>query len=470
MPKHLTDMDTRILRNIIVALGIAFLLAACNASRDLPWKTVSTDKLYRDSLMADTVSMATKTWSELFTDKQLQSLIREGIDSSLDLQIAIQRVNEAEAYFRQSKANLLPGISAIGEASFTKNSKSLYPNGSGETKFYELGASASWEIDIWGKLRRAKRASYANLLASDAGRKAVQTRLVADIATAYYTLLGLDAKLDITQKTVQTNIEQVETMKIMKDNGRVNGAAVVQSEAARYAAEVTVPDLKQQILEAENALCLLLGRPGEPVVRGKLVDQPSTPAMQTGIPAMLLENRPDVMQAEYELMAAYETTRSAHAYFFPMLKITAQGGFMAVNTADLLNPTSLAGNIIAGLTQPIFNNRANIARLKVSKAQQEEALLNFRSTLYNAGIEVQNAMGSYLSAQAKEELRQKQIDALLKSVSYTKELLTYGTASYLEVLSAQQSLLAAQISSVNDRLQQLDAVVSLYRALGGGWR
>lgn len=192
--------------------------------------------------------------------------------------------------------------------------------------------------------------------------------------------------------------------------------------------------------------------------------------MQIGIPAQLLDNRPDVMQAEYQVMSAYEITNSARAYFYPALTLTASTGFAAKDLSSLLDPASFAANVIGGLAQPIFNKKMNATRLKVAKAQQEEALLNFRGVLLNAGQEVHDALGSYQSAVRKIDLRQKQLDALIKSVDYTKELLNYGSATYTEVLNAQTSLLAAQLSSVNDRLQQLNAVVTLYRALGGGWK
>lgn len=414
--------------------------------------------------------MATKPWNSLFTENYLQKLVQEGLNNNPDLLIAVQRVNEAEAYFSQSKAALLPGLSANGKSTYTRNPESIYPNGPREVNTWQLSADASWEVDLWGKLRSSKRSAYANLLGTDAGRKAVQTRLVANIASAYYTLLGLDAKLKITKQTVQNNIELVETIKALKESGRVTGAAVVQTEAARYAAEVTIPDLEQQIREAENTLCLLLGRTPGHIDRGQLDDQQLSSTLQIGIPAQLLDNRPDVMQAEYNVISAFEITNNARAYFYPALTLTASTGFATSDLNELLDPISFAANVVGGLAQPIFSRRNNITRLKVAKAQQEEALINFRNTLLKAGQEVHNALGSYDSSVKKADLRKQQLDALNKSVDYTKELLNYGSATYTEVLNAQTSLLSAQLNSVNDRLQQLNAVVTLYRALGGGWK
>lgn len=463
-------MRTNSIRYFIPVLALAIFFGSCSTPRHYQRGAVSTEKLYGDTVITDTTSLAGKPWKELFTESYLQKLIEEGLNNNPDLQLAIQKVAEAEAYFSQSKAALLPSLSANGKSVYTRNPESIYPNGPREVSTYQLSADASWEVDLWGKLRSSKRASYASLLATDAAKRAVQTRLVSNIASAYYTLLGLDAKLEITRQTVKNNIDLVETMKVLQGSGKVNGAAVVQSEAARYAAEVTIPDLEQQIREAENALSLLLGRTPGRIGRGKMASQSLSALLKTGVPAQLLDNRPDVAQAEYLVMNAWELTNNARSYFFPALTLTASTGFAASDLSELLDPTAFAANVIGGLAQPLLAKRANITRLKVAKAQQEEALISFRNTLLKAGQEVHNALGSYDSSVKKSALRQQQLNALVKSVDYTKELLTYGTATYTEVLNAQTSLLSAQLNDVNDRLQQLNALVTLYRALGGGWK
>ncbi len=456
--------------NIFLLAGLILIFGACSVNRNLPLNSVKTDGLYGDTLVTDSSSLADLNWDQLFTDSLLLQLIHEGLDNNLDLKVAVQREMEAEAYFKQSRAALLPGISGVASGSYSHNSESIYPNGPMESNVLQLGGQANWEIDLWGKLKYLKRAAYADFLASDAGRRAVLTRLIADIATAYYNLLSLDAKLSITQKTVLTDQDVVDAMRTLQSSGKVNGAAVVQSEAAKYGAEVIIPDLRQQILEAQNSLSLLLGRSGSTIKRGQLDDQSVPPAMTIGIPARLLDNRPDVVQAKYAVMSAFEMTRSARRYFYPSLTITAGAGLAAVKLDELFNPTSFASNIVAGLTQPIFNKRANITRLRVAKSEQEVALLNFKGTLLNAGNEVQDALGSYNSSLQKISLREKQIQSLENALSYTRELLTYGSANYTEVLYAQQNLLSAQLNGVNDKVQQLTAVISLYRALGGGWK
>lgn len=462
-------MRTISFKNIILASGLIMLLLSCNTTRHFQRESVSADGLY-GSYASDSTNMANRPWQELFSDPYLISYIQEGLTNNPNLQIAIQKVVEAEAYFKQSKASLLPGINAKGTETYVRNSESVYPDGPREVNNYQLGLEASWEVDIWGKLRSSKRASYANLMATEAAKKAVQTRLIANIATAYYNLAALDSKLVITRQTVKNSTELVETMKILKESGKVTGAAIVQSEAARYAAEVTIPDIEQQIREMENTLAVLLGRVPGTISRGQLTDQTVSTFLQKGVPSQLLDNRPDVMQAEYAVISAFEMTNNARAYFYPALTLTASSGFVATQLDELLDPTSFAANIIGGLTAPIFNKRGNITRLKVAEAQQQEALLSLKSSLLNAGQEVTNALGLYESSGKKKELRQQQLAALDKSVEYTKELLNYGSATYTEVLNAQQSLLSAQLNNVNDYLQQLNAVVSLYRALGGGWK
>lgn len=458
------------IKYIILVAGFTGALYSCNTSHQFQRNTVNTDNLYGSAASTDTATIANKPWRELFTETYLQQLIQEGLDNNPDLLIAVQRVYEAEAYFSQSKAALLPGINGKGTGTYIHNPESIYPDGPREIGTYQLGVEASWEIDLWGKLRSSKRAAYANLLSSDAGKKAVQTRLISNIAATYYSLIGLDAKLVITRQTVKNNIDLFETIKVLKESGRVTGAAVVQSEANRYATEVTIPDLEQQIRETENTLCLLLGRTPGTIERGKIDEQIPSSDLTTGVPAQLLDNRPDVMQAEFNVMSAFEITNNAHAFFYPSLTLTASAGFAASDLNQLIDPKSFAANVIGGLVQPIFNKRLNITRLRVAQAQQEEALLNFRNALLKAGQEVYNALGSYEWSVQKIALRKLQLEALVKSVDYTKELLTYGSANYTEVLNAQTSLLSAQLSSVNDQLQQLNAVVSLYRALGGGWK
>ncbi|WP_303924652.1 efflux transporter outer membrane subunit [Draconibacterium sediminis] len=461
-------MKTNSIKNILLIALVLVLISACSTTDQYQRSQELTDGLYGEAKTAES-NLANESWQKLFNDPVLDSLIAEGLRNNLDLQAAVQRVVAAESYFFQSKAALAPSLSGQAGYTYVKNSESTSPNGPDHYNASQIALQSSWEIDFWGKLSNAKKSAYANYLATDAAHKAVQTRLVANIASVYYSLLALDANLAITKETVKNSAELVETIKALKESGSVTGAAVVQSEAARYAAEVTIPDIERQIRENENTLCILLGRTPGKVERGKLEDQQAHELLEVGVPAELLDKRPDVMQAEYGVISAYHMTNSAKAYFYPSVTLTAHAGIESLAFEDLFDPASFAANFVGGLVQPIFNKRANKTRLEVAKAQQEEALLNFKSTLLNAGAEVNDALSMYDASMQKIELRNKQLDALEKSVDYTKELLVYGSATYTEVLNAQQSLLNAQLSDVNDKVQQLNAVVSLYRALGGGW-
>ena len=323
---------------------------------------------------------------------------------------------------------------------------------------------------MWGKLRSTKRSYAAAVRQSEAYRRVVQTQLIADIADNYYALLALDAQLDITQQTVQNRIKDVETMRLLLEGDVVTGAAVVQSEAQRYAAEVTIPDLQRNIRETENLLATLLGRTPGPIDRSTLAAQAPAPTMLTGVPGQLLRNRPDVQQAEFAFESGFEQTNAARAFFYPSFTITANGGLTSTTLTNLFSPTAIFASIVGGLTQPIFSQGLNRARLRRSQALQQEYLYTYQQTMFVAGQEVSNALFSYQSATDKTRLRALQLESLRKAVEYTNELLAAGFANYTEVLQAQQSLLQAQLNGVNDQLQQRQAVTDLYHALGGGWR
>jgi NodT family efflux transporter outer membrane factor (OMF) lipoprotein len=450
-----------------VILLVSTILVSCKLTESYKRPVGIVDKeLYREGNTMDTASIATISWKQMFRDTLLQHLIQEGIDNNLDLKIAIARIKESEANLRQSKASFFPTLSLNGSGPLASTS-----NISGNSTLFQLYGSSGWEIDIWGKLRSSKKAALVALLQSEAYKKAVQTQLVADIASNYIALLALDAQLQVTLKTVENRTLDVEIMKKLKESDVVTGAAVVQSEANRYSVEITIPDLRQNIRVTENALSILLGRNPESIQRDSLKNQQVWTNLQTGIPLQLLSNRPDVMEAEYQLRYYFELTKVARTYFYPSLTITADGGWANGDFSKLFNPTSVFGSILGGLLQPVFNHGLNKQRLEVAKAQEEESLSNFKKILLNAGEEVSNTLYNYQTATDKIKMREQQIYFLEKSVEYTKELLKYtANTNYTDVLTSEQSLLSAQLSNVNDKVQQLQAVIALYRSLGGGWK
>lgn len=460
----------------ILMVMTAALLSACSVTKKYERPTtLSTDKLYRDQASADSTTIADMPWQSVFKDEKLNALIQKGLDQNLNLKNAIENIVQANASLRQSKLAYYPTLQLDANATHNKQSEAglNFPAGiniNTLTTTYKLGLSTSWEADIWGKLSSKKRAALATYLASDAAKQAVQTQLISDIANNYFRLLAYDKQLAITQETLESRIKNVQTIKDLKEGAIVTGAAVVQSEANQHAAEVLIPDLKQSIRETENAINILLGQAPGPIDRSELGAQIVPENLAIGLPSQLLQNRPDVRQAEFNFRTAFEMTNMAKTYFYPSLTLTASTGFSNLELKDFF-ANSVFYSIIGGLTQPIFNQGLNKMRLTTAQSQQVQAYNNFQQSLLTAGQEVSNALYTYEMAVEKEDSRTKQIEALIKAVDYTKQLLEYSSATnYTDVLTSEQNLLAAQLSGVNDNLQKLQAVVDLYRALGGGWK
>ena len=467
----MTHSSTKYILMVIAAT----LLSACVTKKYERPATLSTEKLFRDEAAADSTTIADMPWQSVFKDAKLIALIQKGLDQNLNLKNAIENIVQARATLRQSKLGYYPTLNL--DASVTRNKQSQaglnFPPGiniNTLTTTYKLGLSSSWEADIWGKLSSSKRSAFASYLATDAAKQAVQTQLISDIATNYFLLLSFDKQLEITKETLESRIKNVETIKSLKEGAIVTGAAVVQSEANKYAAEVLIPDLKQSIRETENALNILMGQgPGE-IDRGKLEDQQALASTAVGVPAQLLQNRPDVRQAEFNFRVAFESTNLARTYFYPSLTLTASGGFSSLKLQDFFT-NSIFYSLIGGLTQPLFNQGVNKTRLTTAQSKQVQAYNSFQQSLLVAGQEVSNALYSYQMAVEKEDSRAKQIESLEKSVDFTQQLLEYSSATnYTDVLTSEQNLLSAQLSGVNDNLQKLQAMVNLYRALGGGWK
>ena len=456
--------------NYVAFVCLLVTLGACNVAKTYNAPEDVSPNLYRNNSNGDTTNLGFLSYKQVFTDTILQGLIGIGIEKNPNLQIAYTRIKQADALYLQSGATLLPALNSNAGITVSKLSEAQGFGIRNSATQYQLGLSSSWEADIWGRLRSNRRANLASLLQTEAAAKAVQTGLIAAIANFYYTLLALDQQLVITQQTVYNWDTTVNTIRELKKAARVTEAAVVQSEAQRYAAEVTIPDLKQQILETENALSILLGNDPAAIRRGKITEQQTLSVLQTGVPAQLLANRPDVQQAELQFRNNFELTNVARASFYPTLSITASSGLSAFSFANFLGVGGFGASIGAGLLQPIFNQRNNRTRLLVAQAQQQGAFINFQNTLLNAGREVSNAVSLHQTAMDKMLVRTHQLNSLQLSVEYSQELLRYGFANYTEVINARQFLLQAQLGGVNDRLQQLQATVNLYRALGGGSR
>jgi len=458
----------------IVLLGLIALigLPSCQVMNQYKSPEADTGNLYGEMTSSDTTTIADIPWHEYFADPYLTALIDEGIEKNFDLQIAYTRIQQAEASLGMAKAAYFPDISLVGQVNQSRTSNGQ--NGKNVLGYhntnYSLGVSASWELDIWGKLNRQSKSKYAQFLNSHAYKNLIQTSLIANIATSYYSLLAMDEKLKITIETVKLLDENVKTMEDLKNAGLQNGAAVEQSKSLLYSTQASIPDLESQIRQLENSICTMLGRKPGTITRSSIYDQQYTDRLEYGVPAQMLAKRPDVQQAELSFRSAFELTNAAQASFYPSITLSSASiGFGTANTlSNFFKPENIFANIIGGLTQPIFAKKQLTGNLKIAKAQQQEALLTFEQTVLSAGQEITDILFSFESSLKKNETRIKQIESCKNSVYFTQELLKAGDANYTEVLTAEQNLLSAQLTRVDDKLEQLQYSVNLYKALGGG--
>lgn len=448
------------MKKITIVL-VAALFTACGIYKPYTRPEVNTDGLYGSAESADTATLGNLAWRELFADARLQALIEKGLEHNTDLLSAHQRVLEAEATLKSARLAYLPSLNFAPQGSI-----SSFDNAN-TTKTYNIPVSASWQIDLFNGLTNAKRKARALYASSKAYRQAVHAQLVSGVANLYYTLLMLDAQYNVTEETAGKWRESVETMRSMKEAGMATEAAVAQYEGNYFAIRSSLHDIEYQIREVENSLCSLLGEAPGTIERGSLDEQRLPDDFSVGVPVQMLSNRPDVQAAEYALMQAYYATAEARSALYPSISLSGTAGWTN-NAGVVVNPGKLLLNATAQLVQPIFNAGANRARVKIMKAQQEEARLAFQQALLNAGAEVNNALAQYQSARAKTELRTQQIVSMERAVESTELLMQYGSTTYLEVLTAQQSLLSARLSQIADRFAEIQGVVNLYQALGGG--
>lgn len=461
---------------IFILSAVALLMVSCKIRENYKrQKDVVDEKLFRtDLLPKDSVSMASLSWKEIFTDPILQKHISKALENNLDIRIALQNIATAEAYLKQSKAAYQPTFSTARDYTFNTSSlNTQFGQIIGERRYvnqFDLTASLGWEADIWGKLKSQQKAQLAGYLSSVAAHQTVKSGLVASVATAYYQLLTFDEQKKILQNTIEVRRKNAETTKALKTAGILSEVAVQQSDALVYNAEASLITLEVQIQVLENAFSLLLGEPAHEIERSTLSVQNFNLKTDVGFPAFLLENRPDVKQAELNLINAFELTNAAKAQFYPSLKLTANVGLQALDIDKLFSANSLFANVVAGLTQPILNKRQIKTNYEVSLANKEKAYLNFRKSILNAGNEVSNALKINSSQDQFIALKKKELDAYSKSVEFSQELVNYGMANYLEVLNANVNQLNAELNIVNAQYIKLQSGVELYRALGGGWK
>lgn len=464
--------------NILKTIGVTALtviVASCAGRKVYERPQVIDEKLFRtENISADSLSSATVSWKEIFTDSRLQTYIGKALENNLDIRVALQNMEVAQSYFKQGKQGFFPTLSL--SPSHTYSTASLNTQMGAiigrrvHLSQWDMIASASWEADIWGKISAQKKAYYASFLATAEAHQAIKSEVVATLATAYYQLLMYDKQQQILQETIRLREESWRTTAELKQAGSTTEVAVQQTEALLYNAQAQLITVKNSIWALENTICVLLGEEPHPIERGTLSEQQFPTQFQQGYAMSLLENRPDVRRAEYNLINAFELTNVARSGFYPSFTITARGGFSSIDFGEWFTPSSLLASVVSGLTQPIFNKRQIRTQYEVSQANQEIAALNFKKVVLTAGKEVSDAMQNFQTQEEFISLKTKEMEAYQKATDYSKELFNSGLANYLEVITAEVNRLNAELSVASAQFTQMQYGIVLYKALGGGWR
>ena len=455
--------------NIIPLAFAAALVSSCGIYTKYERPDVNTTGLVRDSAsvsdtlaVADTASFGNLPWRSVFTDPQLQSLIQKGLECNTNMLNAALNVQMVEAQLQAAKLAFVPSFTFSPQGTISSW------DGNKAVETYSLPITASWSLDLFGNLLNQKRSAQMSLLATKDYQLVVKTKLISNIANMYYTLLMLDKQLEVVNNMADLVKDTWNIMKIQKELGRTKETSVQSAESNYYSVLAQATDLKRQIRETENSLSLLIGQPAQQIARGTFDGQQLPAQFATGVGIQLLNNRPDVHYAEMSLAQCFYDVNTARSRFYPSITISGSGAYTNSSGAGIVNPGKWLLSAVGSLVQPIFQHGQLIAGLKVAKAQQEQAYNTWQNAVLSAGSEVSNALVLYNSSEEKSQLEAKQVESLKKNVEYTKMLFNEGSSTYLEVITAQQSLLNAELSKVADDFYKMQAVVNLYYALGGG--
>lgn len=458
------------IRNIMTLGLAALVLTGCKSlygKYERP--TVNTAGLVRDVIsptdtlaVTDTATFGNLPWRSVFTDPRLQTLIEKALANNTDLLNAALNVNMAESQLKAAKLAFVPSFT------FSPQGTIASWDGNKPTKTYSLPISASWSIDLFGNLLSQKRSSQMALIATKDYQLVVKTKIVTGVANMYYTLLMLDKQLEIVTDMEELTKNTWDLMKIQKELGRVRSTGVQSAEANYYSVQAQKVDLQRQIRETENSLSLLLAQPAQTIGRGKLEEQSLPSNLAVGVGIHMLNNRPDVHYAEMSLAQCFYNVETARSRFYPSLTISPTGTFTNSSGMGVVNPGKWLLSAVGSLVQPIFQHGQIVAGLKVAKAKYEQAYNTWQQSILSAGSEVSNALVLYNSSNEKSQIEAKQVATLKQNVEDTKHLMAESNSTYLEVITAQQSLLNAELSKVRDDFAKMQAVVNLYYALGGG--
>ncbi len=456
-------------RNIITLMSAAVLMSSCGLYNKYERPAVDTKGLVRDAVsntdtlaVADTASFGNLPWRSVFTDPQLQSLIEQALEKNVDLMNAALSVEMVKAQVMASKLAFLPSVALNPQGTLASW------DGAKTSKTYQLPIAASWNVDLFGNLLSSKRNAQMQLLAAKDYQMAVKSQVISGVANLYYTLLMLDRQQEILNEMESLTKETWDMMALQMKFGRARSTSVQSAEASYYSVKAQSADMRRQIREMENSMSLLIGQAGQTIQRGKLADQSLPTEFSTGIALQMLNNRPDVHAAEMQLAANFHNVQTARSRFYPSINISGAGTYTNSSGMGIINPGKWLLSAVGSLTQPIFANGQIVAGLKVAKAQYEQSFNSWQNAIFKAGNEVSNALVSYNTYKEKGELDAHQTELYRKNVEDTRQLYISSGTSYLEVISAQANLLNAEISKVTDDFYKMQAVVSLYTALGGG--
>lgn len=475
-----------------VVVACCLLVSSCKVGKDYVRPDLQVTDTFRGTPASDdTATIADIPWKDFFTDSMLTLLIDSAIANNYDMQTAIKNIEIANQSLRQSRAALLPEIDAqLGGTNHQWRSRDFYSspsskwygrNGDEETPPEDLflyqsqyfsSVTMSWELDIWGKLRRQRESALADYLQTFEARKAIQTRLVAEIAEGYYNLLMLDAQLEVAERNLKLNDSTLQIVKLQRDAGEVSSLAIQQTQSQMLVAASLIPQLEQEIALQENALRALTGRMPDSVYRSSaLTDWRMQTTYDAGVPLQLLANRPDVREAELALRSANAQVGVAQAYRYPALTIEATGGLNAMLPQNWFNiPGSLFGGLISGVTQPVFAGRKLKTQYEIAKLERDKAEIAFQQTVMDAVHEVTNALVMIEKLNEQYAIAEERVATAQLGVKNANLLFRAGEATYLEVITAQSSALNSELDLVAIKQDQLNAKVALYRALGGGWK
>jgi len=451
------------------------LLVGCAVGPNYKRPSVNAPDTYRgltaeEAAKTESASLGDQKWWEVFQDEQLQDLIRTALQENYDVRIAANRILQAQAQVGITRANQLPTIASGAEATNQRSPQSRFLPAF-DTSANQVNLSLHWELDFWGRFRRATQAARANLLASQWARQAVISSLVSNVATAYFQLRELDLELEISRRTLASRQDSLRLTQLLSDHGATSLLDVRQAEQLVYTAGEQIPDLERRIEQQENFISILLGKNPAGVPRGrKLTEQPHAPEVPAGLPSSLLERRPDIRQAEQQLIAFNAQIGVAKAAYFPQISLTGTGGYQSVALTSLFSGPAGLWNFGASLTQPIFTGGRIRSGVRFAEAQQQEALLVYQQTIQQAFREVSDALVAY---RKNQEFRRQQ-ELLTQSAQDAARLsdMRYrgGVTSYLEVLTNETNYFSAELSLTQAQRNELLALVQLYKALGGGWQ